>query len=154
MSNVPPPPPPPGPDGPQGAPPPSGAPQPPPVGAPQPPPAGAYGAPAGAYGAPGQAPMPSGPPVDGGPLQPTWMMTEGPPAGWQPKQKMLVGILGILLGSWGVHNFVMGNSKKGIIQIVVTIVTCGIGGLWGFIEGIMVFTGSIKTDAYGVPLTE
>lgn len=142
MSNVPPPPP-PGPQGPQG---PQGSP--PPAGAYQPPPAGAYGAPGG------QPPMPSGPPVDGGPLQPTWMMTEGPPPGWQPKQKMMVGILGILLGSWGVHNFVMGNSKKGIIQIIVTIVTCGIGGLWGFIEGIMVFTGSIKTDAYGVPLTE
>lgn len=142
MSNVPPPPPsgPQGPQGPQGSPPPAGA--------YQPPPSGGYGAPGG------QPPMPSGPPVDGGPLQPTWMMTEGPPAGWQPKQKMMVGILGILLGSWGVHNFIMGNSKKGIIQIVVTIVTCGIGGLWGFIEGIMVFTGSIKTDAYGVPLTE
>ena len=97
---------------------------------------------------------PSGPPPAGGALSPTWNMTDGPPAGWQPKQKMTAGILGILLGAWGVHSFYLGNSKKGIIQIVVSIVTCGIGGLWGLIEGIQILTGSIKTDAYGVPLTD
>ena len=151
MSNVPPPPPPPPPGGqggPQATPPPGPANQPPPAayGAPAPPPAGAY--------TPGAAPMPGGPPVDGGPFQLTWMMTEGPPPGWQPKSKVLVGVLGILLGAYGVHSFVAGNTKKGLIQLVVTIVTCGLGGLWGFIEGILVFTGSIKTDAYGVPFTD
>ncbi len=69
---------------------------------------------------------------------------------------MTAGLLGILLGAWGVHSFYLGNSKKGIIQIVATILTCGIAGLWGFIEGIFILMGNEQatTDAYGVPLTE
>lgn len=68
------------------------------------------------------------------------------------KSKMAAGLLGIFLGAWGIHNFYLGNTTRGIIQIVVTIVTCGMGGLWGFIEGIMILCGSISTDANGTPL--
>jgi TM2 domain-containing membrane protein YozV len=78
----------------------------------------------------------------------------GPPPGWQPKQKIVAGILGILLGGLGVHSFYLGNSKKGIIQLVLSVVTCGLLGLWGFIEGIMILIGNVNTDAYGVPLTD
>lgn len=92
--------------------------------------------------------------AQGGILSPTWLMDSPAPAGWAPKQKMVSGILGILLGSWGIHSFYLGNSKKGIIQIVATILTCGIAGLWGLVEGIMILIGNVKTDAYGVPLTE
>jgi hypothetical protein len=112
----------------------------------QPPPA-AYGAPAG-----GAAPVPTA--DSGGLLSPTWMMSDPAPAGWTQKQKVVAGILGILLNGLGAHSFYLGNTKKGIIQIVVTIVTCGLGGLWGLIEGIMILTGSIKTDAYGLPLVD
>lgn len=70
------------------------------------------------------------------------------------KSKLTAGLLGIFLGAWGVHNFYLGNTKRGIIQIVVTLVTCGVGGLWGLVEGIMILCGSIKTDANGVPLKD
>ena len=70
------------------------------------------------------------------------------------KSKMAAGLLGIFLGAWGVHNFYLGNTSRGIIQIVVTIVTCGIGSLWGIIEGIMILAGSINTDADGNPLQD
>ena len=63
-------------------------------------------------------------------------------------------LLGLFLGAWGVHNFYLGNTSRGVIQIVVTILTCGFGGLWGFIEGIMILAGSINTDANGVPLQD
>ncbi len=72
----------------------------------------------------------------------------------EQKSKLVAALLGIFLGAWGIHNFYLGDTKKGIIQIVVTIVTCGIGGLWGLIEGIMILAGSIKTDANGVPLKD
>ena len=72
------------------------------------------------------------------------------PAG--AKSKMAAGLLGIFLGAWGIHNFYLGYTSKAIIQIVVSIVTCGFGGLWGFIEGIMILAGSITTDAQGNPL--
>jgi len=111
---------------------------------------------------------PSGPPTSGstpgaqppaaaaagGLLSPTWGINTPAPAGWEPKQKMVAGILGILLNGLGAHSFYLGNTKKGIIQLVVAIVTCGVGGLWGLAEGIMILTGSIKTDAYGIPLKD
>lgn len=82
------------------------------------------------------------------------MAYPGVPPGYQPKQKMVAGLLGIFLGAWGVHSFYLGDSKKGVIQIVVSLVTCGIGGLWGLIEGVMILTGNINTDANGVPLVD
>ena len=76
-----------------------------------------------------------------------------PSGSYTPKSKMCAGLLGIFLGAWGIHNFYLGYTSKAIIQIVVTIVTCGIGGIWGFIEGILILCGStITTDANGVPL--
>lgn len=70
------------------------------------------------------------------------------------KSKMAAGLLGIFLGGWGIHNFYLGYTGKGIAQIIVTILTCGIGALWGLIEGIMILAGSITTDANGVPLKD
>jgi hypothetical protein len=143
MSNLPPPPPPGG--TPPPPPPPGGDPLPPP-GSYTPPPAGGYvppaadyGAPpAGAYGAPGYA-----------------AVVPGVPPGYQQKEKMVAGLLGILIGGFGVHNFYLGYTTKGIIQIVVTIVTCGLGSLWGLVEGILILTGSgIKEDAEGRPLVD
>ncbi|WP_103069731.1 NINE protein [Aquimarina sediminis] len=57
-------------------------------------------------------------------------------------KKMLAGILGILLGGFGIHKFMLGYTKEGIIQIVITFVTCGIGSFIGLIEGIIYLTKS------------
>jgi TM2 domain-containing membrane protein YozV len=67
-------------------------------------------------------------------------------------KKILAGVLAIVLGAFGVHKFILGYNKEGIILLVVTIVlgalTCGIGasvaGLIGLIEGIIYLT---KSDA-------
>lgn len=80
-------------------------------------------------------------------------------AGYAPgqvsdKSKMAAGLLGVFLGAWGVHRFYLGYTGIGIAQIAVTIVTCGIGGIWGFIEGILILTGSMNTDANGLPLQD
>lgn len=64
----------------------------------------------------------------------------------QPENKKLVaGILGIIsfTGALGVHKFILGYTREGILQIILTFVTCGIGGLIPFIEGIIYLT---KTD--------
>ena len=79
-------------------------------------------------------------------------MSYGQPQG-SPKSKIAAGLLGIFLGGWGIHRFYLGYTTMGIIQIVVTLVTCGFGSLWGFVEGIMILCGStITTDAKGNPL--
>lgn len=76
----------------------------------------------------------------------------------QGKSKLAAGILGILLGSLGVHNFYLGYTGKGVAQLLITLLTCGAGsivsGIWGLVEGIQILTGSINTDANGVPLSE
>lgn len=71
------------------------------------------------------------------------------------KSKIAAGILGILVGGLGIHRFYLGYVGIGILQIVVTILTCGAGSLWGFIEGILILCGTtITTDADGVPLSD
>lgn len=72
----------------------------------------------------------------------------------EQKSKMTAGLLGIFLGAFGVHQFYLGNTKRGIIELIVTVCTCGIGGWWGVIEGIMILMGKITTDADGNPLGE
>jgi TM2 domain-containing membrane protein YozV len=71
------------------------------------------------------------------------------------KSKVVAGLLGILLGGLGIHRFYLGYTGVGIAQIVVTLLTCGVGALWGFIEGILILVGTgITTDAQGRPLSE
>ncbi len=63
-----------------------------------------------------------------------------PPAG--AEKKLLAGLLGILLGWTGAHKFVLGYTKEGIIQLIVSLVTCGFFGIVGLIEGIIYLTKS------------
>jgi TM2 domain-containing membrane protein YozV len=62
------------------------------------------------------------------------------PAG--AEKKIAAGICGILLGGLGIHKFILGYTKQGILQIVITMVTCGIGSIIGLIEGIIYLTKS------------
>jgi TM2 domain-containing membrane protein YozV len=61
----------------------------------------------------------------------------------QGPSRTTCGIVGILLGGLGIHKFMMGMATAGIIQIVITFCTFGIGGWIGIIEGIIYLT---KTD--------
>ncbi|HEX7870493.1 MAG TPA: TM2 domain-containing protein [Chryseobacterium sp.] len=66
-----------------------------------------------------------------------------PPVRREENKKVVAGVLGIVLGGFGVHKFILGYTQEGIIQLVITFVTCGIGSLIGFVEGIIYLT---KTD--------
>ncbi len=70
---------------------------------------------------------------------------------YSDKSKLAAGLLGIFLGGYGVHNFYLGYTGKAIGQIVLTVFTCGIGSIWGFIEGIMILCDKIP-DANGKKL--
>ena len=95
-----------------------------------------------------------GPPPPGYPVLPPgipieWAAYVDPPA----KSRLTAGLLGIFLGAFGVHRFYLGFTSIGVLQILVTIATCGVGGLWGIIEGGLILGGSgITTDADGRPL--
>ena len=79
-----------------------------------------------------------------------------PFAAGAPKQWMVAVILAFFLGTLGVHNFYLGYTTKGIIQLVLTITVIGIfvSGPWALIDFIMLLmrSGSYATDAQGQPL--
>lgn len=74
------------------------------------------------------------------------------------KSKIAAGLLGIFLGSLGIHNFYLGYTGKAIAQLLISILSCGmlavVSSIWGLIEGILILTGSINTDANGNPLKD
>ncbi len=88
------------------------------------------------------------------------LIGDGSTLGKSTKSKIIAGILGILLGALGIHNFYLGKTKRALIQLLVTLLTCGIGGvameIWGFIEGIFYLVGynGYTTDSEGKTLIE
>ena len=74
------------------------------------------------------------------------------PSNTQESKRVITGILAILLGTFGVHKFILGYTNQGIILLAITIVTCGIGagitGLIGLIEGIIYLTKSDEEFIY------
>jgi TM2 domain-containing membrane protein YozV len=74
-----------------------------------------------------------------GPLASPWAQ--------RASNKVPAGICGILLGSLGVHKFILGYNTSGLIMLLVTLVTCGVAGMVmhviGLVEGIIYLT---KTD--------
>ena len=97
------------------------------------------------------------------PMQPAQGPVQTPmQVGPATKSKLAAGLLGIFLGSLGIHRFYLGYVGVGIVQLLMTVVfswpTCGItamaAGLWGFIEGILILTGSMNQDSQGRPLCE
>lgn len=111
---------------------------------------GAYGA--NAYGQPGyeQAAYAAGQQTYG---QPAYAQ---PVFATAPKQWIVAVLLAFFLGGFGGHNFYLGYTTKGIIQVILTITVIGapISGIWAFIEFIMILarSGSYAYDAQGQPL--
>lgn len=60
------------------------------------------------------------------------------------EKKIPAGILGILLGALGIHKFYLGYTKEGLIMLLVSLLTFGIGAfvmsIIGLIEGIIYLT--------------
>ena len=71
-------------------------------------------------------------------------MSDKPPGA---EKKIVAGVCGILLGALGIHKFILGYTKEGVIMLLVSVLTCGfaawIMGIIGLIEGIIYLT---KTD--------
>ncbi|MFO0548217.1 MAG: TM2 domain-containing protein [Polyangiaceae bacterium] len=153
--------------------PPPGGGAPPPAGAPPggwgPPP----GAPPGGWGPPGGPPPGGfGPPQYGGPPpggyggpppgmgMPPGAMVQGAPYGIHPqsglpysdKQKLVAGLLQIFL-PFGVGRFYTGHTGLGVAQLLVTLITCGVGAIWPVVDGILMLIGNIP-DAQGRPLRD
>lgn len=89
-------------------------------------------------------------PVSG--YQPMQSVNQGTPGAitdWKAMgadKKILAGILGIVVGAFGVHKFVLGYTTEGIIMLLITVLTCGIAAIVptviGIVEGIIYLTKS------------
>jgi TM2 domain-containing membrane protein YozV len=85
------------------------------------------------------------PPPAPGTAPPTIAPPTAPPPCYAPNpqasNKIPAGICGILLGSLGIHKFVLGYTGAGLIMLLVTVLTCGVGAfvmhVIGLIEGII-----------------
>jgi TM2 domain-containing membrane protein YozV/DNA-directed RNA polymerase subunit M/transcription elongation factor TFIIS len=72
-------------------------------------------------------------------------------------KKTTAGILAILVGSLGVHKFFLGLTTPAVVMLLVTVLTCGIGGIVmhviGIVEGITYLTRSDE-DFYQIYIVQ
>lgn len=61
-------------------------------------------------------------------------------------KKVLAGVLGIVVGAFGIHKFVLGYTTEGVIMLLITVLSCGIlaiiPSVIGIVEGIIYLTKS------------
>lgn len=93
-----------------------------------------------AAGLPVPPPMPANPPPSPYPTA----SSHHPDA----KDRVAYVLLAVLLG-FGIHNFYAGYTNRGLIQLLVSILTCGIGWIFMWIWGI-VEACTVTQDANGV----
>lgn len=62
---------------------------------------------------------------------------------YSDKTKVVAGLLQILI-PLGIGRFYIGDTKTGVFQLLVTILTCGFGALWPFIDGIILLVTDSK----------
>lgn len=67
----------------------------------------------------------------------------------QPKSKVGYILLGIFLGHLGIHNFYAGYNDRGLTQLLIAVLTCGIGAIATWIWAI-VDVCTVHQDANGV----
>lgn len=69
------------------------------------------------------------------------------PAIWSDRSRVAAGILNIVLP--GVGRMYLGFAAIGVLQLIVTICTGGIGWIWPLIDGALILSGNYKYDGYG-----
>ena len=86
----------------------------------------------------------------------------GVPPGYGGKSRVAAGVLALLLGAFGIHNFYLGYTGKALFQLLGTFLSCGMLALpiaiWAFVEGILILVARPGespwgVDASGMPLS-
>jgi uncharacterized protein (DUF58 family)/TM2 domain-containing membrane protein YozV len=68
------------------------------------------------------------------------------------KTKGTLFVLWLVLGWSGAHRFYLGHGLLGALQLIVSLCTCFIGGIWGYVDGLALLFSRPK-DAHGLPVT-
>ena len=83
------------------------------------------------------------------------------------RRRTTAALLAFFLGMFGIHNFYLGYMRRGLLQLIISVLSIVIFfldfvfiigapvvmGLWGFLEGIKLASGNIRVDADGNFLT-
>jgi TM2 domain-containing membrane protein YozV len=73
-----------------------------------------------------------------------------------PKSKVAAILLAFFLGALGIHRFYLGHTGTGVAMLLITVLTCGYGGIitgiWALVDLILIATGGLG-DVSGQPLT-
>jgi TM2 domain-containing membrane protein YozV len=72
------------------------------------------------------------------------------------KSKLVAGLLQLigLFGLVGIGRIYLGFTKLGVAQLLVGVVTCGIGAvIWGIIDAVLILTDKVR-DPQGRPLRD
>ena len=88
-------------------------------------------------------------PFGGSPLPPPPTAT---PAGSRlTSEQLTAGVLAVLLGAFGAHHFYLGNQRLGVLYLVASVCTFGLGAVvtwvFGIIEGVQYLTSDPTTFA-------
>ena len=68
------------------------------------------------------------------------------------RSRLAAGILQLIIP--GVGRMYLGYVAYGVLQLVLTVGTCGLLWLWSFIDGIIILSGGVKLDGYGRQLPD
>ncbi|MGE2834577.1 NINE protein [Mycobacterium sp. SMC-4] len=72
------------------------------------------------------------------------------------KSKVVAGLLQLvgLLGLVGIGRIYLGYTGLGIVQLVVGLITCGVGAvIWGIVDAVLILTDRVR-DPAGRPLRD
>lgn len=70
---------------------------------------------------------------------------------YSTKNSVTAGLLAIFLGTFGIHDFYLGYTKKGVIHLILafTAFLTMASTVWAIYDGIMLFMGKIDKDGEG-----
>ena len=116
-----------------------------------------FGSPSDPYSPPqgGYPPQQGYPPPQGYPSAPGYPPVAGPGAygvdaygnPLSDKSKIAAGLLNILIPI-GIGRFYLGYTGLGVAQLLVGVLTFGLGTIWSLIDGILILAGNVP-DAQG-----
>lgn len=71
------------------------------------------------------------------------------------RSRLIAAFLALFFGVFALEDFYLGEKSMGVVHLIVSIITWGIGGaIWGFVNAIRLLTHSINYDANGIALKD
>ncbi len=78
-----------------------------------------------------------------------------PPFPTKPRSRLVAAFLALFFGVFALEDFYLEENTMGILHLIVSLVTCGVGGLiWGYVNAIRLLKREVLTDGRGMELKD